>query len=592
MLELLTTPLIGATLLLLFFICIWWFIVEWSFSKPSTNTHTAATADCTTVNAATDIAAEKHADQKPQREESLKAGNSKPAPSNPQNLLKSAAIAGNAADAPNTNSTDTRHSTITKSATEIGCIDSKPTSDKANKPDLIPRTENTVSKSQQHKSIADSSESVHRASSAHASRGAQPNIHSRESLNTARSTTTSTSITSSQVETAKLNTGDPTREPASQVRTLAAIEGASQQQTTPNTHAKNVSSSAAKKLPEASSKDAKKNSKPDNYTSQDSTGKTRVNHTQAQKPAPQPDRSATHSPGMTIVGESKADTDKTDKQNALTKISTDGAKTQPDKTTNATHPQKYQTAAKAKHHSSQSEASLQIPAPSLKIDNQLTDSVKKEKHSDNTNPNKLNKKLNLATSALQTKQEQNQADKSAEQKTTSNIQSIKLATDNARQPGSKTEKNIASSSPAPFRKHQSHSTTRKQSPIEAAVDQQASAKSTRQNIAATGINISTRQTISSDETKSGNAVETINKHNADSSAPDIKSTVSEDVADCDAALRAQLASSERKLKTLQSTLSNLQHNLPAVTKTTTHTSQQHSRPTLLSKVRVLDHPKS
>ncbi len=61
--------------------------------------------------------------------------------------------------------------------------------------------------------------------------------------------------------------------------------------------------------------------------------------------------------------------------------------------------------------------------------------------------------------------------------------------------------------------------------------------------------------------------------------------------DPDGSLRAQLACSERRIQTLQSTLNKMQSQLPEVTAPVKRAST-HNRPTLLSKVRVLDHPRA
>jgi len=76
-----------------------------------------------------------------------------------------------------------------------------------------------------------------------------------------------------------------------------------------------------------------------------------------------------------------------------------------------------------------------------------------------------------------------------------------------------------------------------------------------------------------------------------------KATGTEQINHGDTALRAQLASSERRIQNLQSTLNNLQQNQSQAASTTTVptaslVANSHTRPTLMSKVRILDTPRS
>ncbi len=143
---------------------------------------------------------------------------------------------------------------------------------------------------------------------------------------------------------------------------------------------------------------------------------------------------------------------------------------------------------------------------------------------------------------------------SAATSTTGNVHSISVAANSAEKQKNKSKPKNETHAPIAFKPPQENTAEGRQTPIEKVMEQQSLARTP----------ITDRDTSQSEVEKK---------------------------VDEDATLRAKLAASEQRIKTLQSTLNNLQNTLPVMTTPLTAI-PQHSRPSLSSKVRVLDSPKA
>lgn len=135
--------------------------------------------------------------------------------------------------------------------------------------------------------------------------------------------------------------------------------------------------------------------------------------------------------------------------------------------------------------------------------------------------------------------------------TTRNVHSISVAANSAKNQRSKAKLKKETCAPIAVELHQENISGSKQTPIEKIMEQQSL----------------TRTSLAEQDCGQSEAPKTV---------------------DDDATLRAQLAASEQRIKTLQSTLSNLQNTLPVMATPLTAIPQPHTRPSLSSKVRVLD----
>ena len=139
--------------------------------------------------------------------------------------------------------------------------------------------------------------------------------------------------------------------------------------------------------------------------------------------------------------------------------------------------------------------------------------------------------------------------------TTGNVHSISVAANSAEKLKNKSKPKSETRAPIAFKLPQENTAEARQTPIEKAMKNQSFARTPHTE----------RDTGQSEAAK----------------------TVDED-----ATLRAQLAASEQRIKMLQSTLNNLQNTLPVMATPLTAVPQPHTRPSLASKVRVLDSPKA
>ena len=126
---------------------------------------------------------------------------------------------------------------------------------------------------------------------------------------------------------------------------------------------------------------------------------------------------------------------------------------------------------------------------------------------------------------------------------------------------------------------------RKQSPIERAMSQQINENELKTAQDSAGIS----------QTNLADATDPEKPASAESQSEELPAGAKQQAAPEDTALRAQLANSEKRIKSLQSTLNNLQQNQSQSAAQTPNqaTSQNvpHNRPGLLSKVRILDAPR-
>lgn len=242
---------------------------------------------------------------------------------------------------------------------------------------------------------------------------------------------------------------------------------------------------------------------------------------------------------------------------------------------------KYQTAAKAGRPSAGGEVSLQIPTDTLFKPTDSTSAAvgtdTKQRTSRSTNqPNKqsnnqpnnsvANKPVDHNSPNLSTSPNNKTA---AESALGNNVHSIKVAASNSAVQRNKASTNSSTSAPVTDQELAKKATGHKQSPIEIVVAQKVSDKSTDNNQSNT--------TTKHDDSALQAATETIDSNKTGT---------------CDnAALRARLAASERRILNLQSTINTLQSQ-PAMAAPAALSPQRHSRPTLLSKVRVLDNPRA
>ena len=370
------------------------------------------------------------------------------------------------------------------------------------------------------------------------------------------------------------------------------------------------------------------------------------------KPRPTPQAKSTNRP---VTGKDKAQQGPSATNASGPVKSSKNASPQPD-TANRKIPTapapKYQTAAKTQSPSVRSEASIQIPATTRREDRKSTDQLHAMLNIDsapqakasaakapvpgsgldlgsgsganNSQPSTNKLSAGAAAKSDNAKQDSTKELKSKETAGTvaseqvragnrtpdtiytpaQNIESLSVAATHREQPSPSpklrsvpnvsvarlpTNVNTAKTNPA-----NSNSSQRKPSPIERAME--------LQNNTSPNATAEVSQTSHSDLASAKKPVST------ESQAVD-QPTAPEHTGNGDTALRAQLASSERRIKSLQSTLNKLQQSQ---TQSATRPAQQldsladgpmhlpvdvqaastHKRPTLMSKVRILDAPRS
>ena len=294
---------------------------------------------------------------------------------------------------------------------------------------------------------------------------------------------------------------------------------------------------------------------------------------------------------------------------------------------NTTSTEKYQTAAKAKRPSVSSEASIQIPTSA---GSRHTRNENPQPHAllDSNNPvphikDKASLSAHTKTGAQSHRSPEEQSHEARQsyknkqghkekqtqkaQGSTPNVSPINIAAAAKESTQRNAGLKHGPKTPSALKPHPDKSVDRKQSAIEIVVSRQ-SAPSTP--IEAPSEHASSDQTHSKQASdKTPQLTNTDPTANSNHRSPGLTTTDKiEDTArektieanavaevsaaaNADAVLRAQLAASEDRIKRLQSTLNNLQHNTAPSAHTET-TAVTHNRPTLLSKVRILDHPKS
>ena len=264
-----------------------------------------------------------------------------------------------------------------------------------------------------------------------------------------------------------------------------------------------------------------------------------------------------------------------------------------DKKTPSAQPPKYQTAAKTQSPSVRSEASIQIQTDRIQADQHKPDQYKTD-----TARAEI-KAASTSTSIQKNKNITNLAAKSTAIENTISIaanrteQSPKLK--NAPKAPVALHPTINTSKTKPTATGSgtttSNSIYRKQSHVERAMARQIGEQQHTPSKDAAGVFHENPSNVVANTEQSVSAESHIENKAED------KAIGTEQINHGDTALRAQLASSERRIQNLQSTLNNLQQNQSQAASTTTVptaslVANSHTRPTLMSKVRILDTPRS
>ena len=263
------------------------------------------------------------------------------------------------------------------------------------------------------------------------------------------------------------------------------------------------------------------------------------------------------------------------------------------KKTPSAQPPKYQTAAKTQSPSVRSEASIQIQTDRIQADQHKPDQYKTD-----TARAEI-KAASTSTSIQKNKNITNLAAKSTAIENTISIaanrteQSPKLK--NAPKAPVALHPTINTSKTKPTATGSgtttSNSIYRKQSHVERAMARQIGEQQHTPSKDAAGVFHENPSNVVANTEQSVSAESHIENKAED------KAIGTEQINHGDTALRAQLASSERRIQNLQSTLNNLQQNQSQAASTTTVptaslVANSHTRPTLMSKVRILDTPRS
>ncbi len=563
MLELHTTPLMWATLLLLFFICLWWFIVEWGFSKSASNIPTTK----------------------------------KPAAPSQQHRQ--------------TNTDQEHHSIQAKSAIALQQADGHPASPPISRPnknatnqlqqqnrEALKQGRNTPNKTSINQSSTstsipkkDSQTRQHCSTKPDKSTGVTPD--SAPSVKNSQ-TTTSTQNLQTQKSNQKIANATGRQEHPASSQSKLTNNGNAQ-----NSGVETIKSTSYSLDPEAATTIQ-------NTCSQQTPAHTVAKNTKPTQALPQPVKRVSHSTNSDCHKLTASPT-RVEKQKPVS-TTTDAAQSSDNKTSGTTS--KYQTAAKARHPSSRSEASLQVPNPAAHKTRKHQTELKKSAQNQNNNSTSqqaLNKNAEPVTSTIQKPHEDSkQPLKIASVKTTESTapatrqevrsnhgnktknSSNTIPFNKYQRPGSQSpgSKNLGSKHPGT----QNRGTHRKQSSIEVAVALQIS--EIQPELSQAPIAKHLEESVNTKHASTPTSNSHLDETRSRSGSPIVKAADENPAVDGDAALRAQLASSERLIKSLQSTLNSVQNDPSDITSTATQKPRQHNRPSLLSKVRVLDHPRT
>ena len=533
MFEASATPLIAATFVLLLILFIWWLVVEWGFKEPASNT-----------------------DQFEHR--------------NDQQAV---------ADRLNRNQLDPdqlNHKQVDQSQIDQPHIDQSPIDRAPIEKARFDRTHLEQNNSKPPKLPNDSSHStVSNPHIATASSGAATKATNNTSGN--RSPNTNPSKTAASKITADNSTVGGSKSSASQNTAKSTVEDpieAPEQHTNSNAEPNKVPAARKETVAQASAE----------------TTAVKSNSTNAASSAQSSETSSQLKTKSAISDvTSKTSSTATDKP-AEGKSKRHGAD---NKKTPSAQPPKYQTAAKTQSPSVRSEASIQIQTDRIQADQHKPDQYKTDKARAEI------KAAPTSTSIPKNKNITNLAAKSTAIENTISIasnrkeQSPKLKNAPkapvALHPAINTTK--AKPTATGSGTNSSNSNYRKQSHVERAMARQISeqqhtpSKDAASNIQENPSNVvaNTEQLVSAESQIEDKAED--------------KATGAEQINHGDTALRAQLASSERRIQNLQSTLNNLQQNQSQEASVTTVptaslVANPHTRPTLMSKVRILDTPRS
>ncbi len=247
-----------------------------------------------------------------------------------------------------------------------------------------------------------------------------------------------------------------------------------------------------------------------------------------------------------------------------------------------TKPSKYQTAAKTQSPSVRSEASIQIPTRPRKDNSKNNESLHAMLNLD-TSLNARSDKKPASDVAADSAGKPSLNDNARKLKSVPNVSVAQHPTNINKAKASV----VAPDSVKGSGRSKSSSTDRRQSPIERAMAQQIGEQ---QPTAPKGAAV-----VSLTGTSSDTPAERTASKELKSEA--LKTVGTEHTTHANTALRAQLASSERRIESLQSTLTRLQQNqLQTAEQTGSPADRQmaspHSRPTLMSKIRILDAPRN
>lgn len=473
MLELQASPLMWATILLLFLICLWWLVVEWGFTKPDSDNHLTKVKSQTTGIQTT-----------------------RPPTSTP-------------------NTTDqvkqSKHSATDKSAFVVNPPESPPLFEQrrtaSNQIASEFSADSNIQKSNTDKQLAtestDQSDRITRPTNPHTKTGSKKPARPHQQQKPNRFST-------------QPPKSDSEKSSQSKRTDIGTAPGATQ------AGAQKPQNKTGRSQPAKQNVNIADNS---DYVTTAITNHSSVPRT-PDKPAASP--AATDKAAAVIKNNSSIPNNSNTKSNAAeprlvaaksdsgkSRAEVNSVKVKPGKT--AADKPKYQTAAKARHPSSRSEASLQIPTP-----------VSKSSQAINSSPQDRNP-----------------------------------------------------TAPIPFNKNRNlPDAKRRQSSIEVAVAQQLTETTKPVN------DVDTASSNTDDKKTQPSAAKLTAASKTEAPVAAIPA------ADSDASLRAKLVTSERQIKSLQSALNNAQQNFPALQTLAAHPPQTSNRPTLMSKVRVLDSPKA